>query len=405
MLVTLFALPAFHGFLLGGASRSTSTRLFLIVDGAVNRNKEGRRSVAIVAVFAVLLAVSLVGVTRVSLSGDPRDLKNRDPELETKEKVLKEVFPGLADHALLVASSGTADKALDTNDTLYKILVDKGIQTSHIVSISPFLPSKKTQENSLKSVKKLFDGDGGTPLKELFTSVGFKESYVSKLAGDLDAAPLTEETYRGTGLERIIKDSLVKDGGRYHVITRVRAKNYKAVEKLKSIAASVPGCRLVSERLEIEEALTVLQEELVWMLATWLLAALVVLTLVEKSLLFGLKAALPAVFGVATAVALFGFLGRPLTPVASAGVTLVMGLGIDYGIFMQPSRGRSLGRVAFAVTASSLTTIAGFGVLSIAKTQAMADIGLIVLVGVSAAFVAATWLLPALQRTSYKSSS
>jgi predicted RND superfamily exporter protein len=163
---------------------------------------------------------------------------------------------------------------------------------------------------------------------------------------------------------------------------------------LKKVTGLVPDCVLVSERLDAHKALKLLQGEIVWMLSIWLLTALVALAWIERSLRFGIVAALPAIFGVLAAVSLFSLLGRPLTAVASAGVTLVMGLGIDYGIFMQPRTGRVRRDTAGAVTASALTTLAAFGVLSIAKVNAMADLGLIILTGVSAAVLAALFVVP-----------
>jgi predicted RND superfamily exporter protein len=134
------------------------------------------------------------------------------------------------------------------------------------------------------------------------------------------------------------------------------------------------------------------------MLAVWIGAALIVLSFSERSWWFGLRATVPALFGVSLVVFLFAVLGRPLTPVASAGITLVMGLGIDYGIFMQSKRSHALSNTASAVFASALTTVAGFGVLALSRVQAMADLGLIILVGVLGALVAALFLVPALSK-------
>jgi hypothetical protein len=75
-----------------------------------------------------------------------------------------------------------------------------------------------------------------------------------------------------------------------------------------------------------------------------------------------------------------------------------MGLGIDYGIFMQCKGSGALSHTASAVFASALTTVAGFGVLALSRVQAMADLGLIILVGVLGALVAALFLVPALSR-------
>jgi predicted exporter len=395
MAVTLTVLPAFHGLLLGGArSRvpaSPDPLGVLVAGGGATR-----RWLAI-ALAAALLAAGIAGGLRVHLSGDPREMGAVDPELDAREAAVKAAFPGLADQAFVVASGKSLDAALEANDRLYERLVRAGVPRDEIVSLSPFLPAPSTQEASLEVVAQLFDeGPVGRRAAREFRRAGFREVYFARLKAALDAPPITPRSFEKTSLGAVVSEALVEDQDGFHVMTRIRAADDGAIDRLAEIAGAVSGCRLASERLEARAALTSLQRELARMLATWLVAALVLLTLSERSFWFGLKAALPAVLGVAAAVGLFGLAGRPLTPVASAGMTLVMGLGIDYGIFMLARSARPVQRTAGAVLASALTTLAAFGVLSLAATRAMADLGLIILVGVTAALATALVVLPAL---------
>ncbi len=392
MLVTLLVLPSFHGLLLG-KKEGTRGLFYAFVESAMKKEIGVKGRAIAVASFALAMGISVFGIARIEMSGDPRDLRNVDEALEKKEAVLLEAFPGVTGTALLVATGETDEAALRVNDLLYEKLKAAGIEHKEILSIAPFLPSKETQAISQKSVRGMFEG---ARAKEWFAAEGFKESYVRKLAAGVGDASLTAASYRGTSLEKLVKESLVTHGGQSRVVTRVRIHEERRLEMLEKLSEETPGVAIASERLEISRALTMLQRELVWMLGVWLGAALIVLSIVMRSPAFGLRAALPAMIGVAAAVGLFGFLGRPLTPVASAGVTLVMGLGIDYGIFMQSETGKKRGAVTYAVIASALTTLAGFGVLSLAATRAMADLGLIVLVGVTAALATAIWLIPAL---------
>ncbi len=394
MIVTLLGLPAFHGFLLGAGPGRDSAGAMRVA-GFMSHGRGGRGGrIIVVPVFFVILILGLWWGFRVPLSGDPRDLGGTDADLERQENRLREVFPGLADQAFLIASAETMEEALQANDALYDRLLEAGVKRESMVSVSPFLPSYRTQDRSLAEAKKLLST---SDTARRFVEAGFKKDYLEELKKRLNESPrIASLAYRDTSLWQIVTDAIKRDGNRHLVLTRVRSSDEVALHRLEDIAASVDGCRLVSERLETRAALTGLQKELGRMLVTWLVLALVLLSLIERSVLFGLKAAIPAVFGVAVAVGLFGLIGRPLTAVASAGVTLVMGLGIDYGIFMQHSRSGSSGRTASAVLASALTTIAAFGVLTLAKTRAMADLGLIILVGVSAAMVAALVLLPVL---------
>jgi len=395
--VTLFIVPAYHRLLLGGAKPSSIRapgRLGLLVSGGWTAPRG-----LVVAIAVAVLAAGVAGGTRVRLSGDPREMGAVDPGLTAREEKVREVFPGLTDQAFVVASGVTLDGALEANDLLYERLRGAGIAADEVISVSPFLPSIATQEASVKAVRLLFgQGPVGRRTAEEFDRAGFRPEYLEQLRGSVEVASITSEMFAGTSLAPMVSDALVADEDGFHVLTRVRAADDPAVERLGEIAASVGGCRIASERLEARNALETLQRELVRMLGTWLVAAFLLLAITERSLVFGIKAALPALLGVAAAVGLFGFLDRPLTAVASAGMTLVMGLGIDYGIFMLSPSARPLERTAGAVLASALTTLAAFGVLSLAATRAMADLGLIILIGVSVALLTALFLLPALSR-------
>jgi len=160
----------------------------------------------------------------------------------------------------------------------------------------------------------------------------------------------------------------------------------------------VPGCRALSERGEAGAALTALHRDLAWMLGIWGAVALVLIAAVERSLLFSLRAVLPPAFGVLAAVGLYGLLGRPLTPVASAALVMVLGLGINYGVYVEHEPAAERGRVAAAVFADALTTIVGFAALAFADNRAMADIGIMIVVGLTAAMLCAMIALPALKR-------
>ena len=77
---------------------------------------------------------------------------------------------------------------------------------------------------------------------------------------------------------------------------------------------------------------------------------------------------------------------------------MIIGICIDYGIFMV-SRvdGAADPGTTRAVLVSGLTTIAGVGVLAMAKHPALQSIGLTVLLGFGAAVPTALYVIPALR--------
>ena len=78
-----------------------------------------------------------------------------------------------------------------------------------------------------------------------------------------------------------------------------------------------------------------------------------------------------------------------------AACVLVIGLSIDYGVFMvrrQPAH-----RITdLAVMVSALTTIGGFGALALARHPAMFSLGITVILGIVPAMLCALIVVPAL---------
>lgn len=106
--------------------------------------------------------------------------------------------------------------------------------------------------------------------------------------------------------------------------------------------------------------------------------------------LFGLKQttkilAIPLVAIIAT-VALFGWLGLPITLFAMFGLLLVSAIGIDYTAYMY-SEQEPLSAKRTAISLAALTTMISFGLLALSSTPAVASFGLSVMVGVAIAVV------------------
>lgn len=408
MCVTLLGLPAFHGFL---ASREGGNKTGLLARVPLNAffgrvsSRVGFRVVTI-ALFLVLALIGLIFAQRVVLSGDPQDLGSSNPVLEQRVNLVKRAFPALLEQVHLVVTAPRLEDALRENDALYKRLIDAGILPERVISLSPFLPSLATQQRSHKAIfAYLYEGDKGDEVRAAFRNAGFTEQYYASLKDSLKIPPITPKSYEDTSLFPLINDSLKVKDDRVHVVTRVRAGGEEEMLALERIAEENPSWQIASERLETRRVLELFQKELARMLLTWMAVTLLVLSALERSIWYGIKAILPALFGLLASVAFFAAEQRALTPVASAGLTLVLGLGIDYGLFMQNRKSRmrdshlrssNLGSTGTAIIASALTTLAAFGVLGFAATRAMADMGIIILVGVSGSLLAALGLLPAL---------
>lgn len=105
------------------------------------------------------------------------------------------------------------------------------------------------------------------------------------------------------------------------------------------------------------------------------------------------------------ATAALGFCGMPFTLFSLLALSLVFGIGIDYGLFFAHSSqsaddggGAAQERLVatlLAVLLANLTTQLAFGLLALSHTQAIASFGLVLSVGVFVSFLLAPLAMPA----------
>jgi predicted RND superfamily exporter protein len=104
-----------------------------------------------------------------------------------------------------------------------------------------------------------------------------------------------------------------------------------------------------------------------------------------------------------------GYLGITVTVVTMVAAAMILGLGIDFGIHTMHTYAhyhekhnsriatiKTLQELFRAQLAASMTTSAGFLALGLGVLPAMANLGVVLAIGVSTTFITATLLLPAI---------
>jgi predicted exporter len=100
---------------------------------------------------------------------------------------------------------------------------------------------------------------------------------------------------------------------------------------------------------------------------------------------------------VLTVAGILPLLGMPLTAASIVAAMVVVGLCIDYGIFMVHAGLQRLQcGTSLSVTLSALTTLVGAGSLLLARHPVMYAIGITLVFGVASGYVCAVCVVPAL---------
>ncbi|CAD6491263.1 MAG: MMPL family protein [Candidatus Argoarchaeum ethanivorans] len=148
-------------------------------------------------------------------------------------------------------------------------------------------------------------------------------------------------------------------------------------------------------------------------LTTLLIAACIILLLLfvmEQSFTRGLLIFIPLSLGLIWTMGTLGWLGIPLSIATVCLSSMILGLGVEYGVFMvtrykeERDKGRNqsdsvetaVHGIGTAIIGSGLTTIVGFGVLSFSSVPMMQHLGQTLALGIFYSLMAALFANPVL---------
>ena len=86
-------------------------------------------------------------------------------------------------------------------------------------------------------------------------------------------------------------------------------------------------------------------------------------------------------------IAVLGLFNIPLTLFSILALMIILGIGMDYVIFLAESKDKKFSATMLALSLSAITTILSFGLLSLSTTPAVHYFGITVLVGISVSFL------------------
>ena len=279
-------------------------------------------------------------------------------------------------------------------------------------SLATLVPPRAAQERALTWLaahRELTDPARVTrELNTALEAVGLVPQAFAPGLATLDEAlrpegPVSLEVWQGTPV-RAVHPALAAPQGRHGDHRHQRLRTARAVAAPRSPragqaragvpGASLTGVNLVSQRLR----------ETVWQDAgvAGLLGLVLVLGLLlwdSHSLKSALICLLPVVTGVLWALGVMAVAGYPLNLLNVFVITMVIGVGSDYAIYMihrvrEGSGTEQLAQTARAVVLSALTTVVGFGTLITTHYPGLQSMGWMASLGVLFACFTAVVLVP-----------
>jgi len=354
--------------------------------GVVWRWPRLTRKPASIGVVLVLAAAAIGGWSQLTTNDDIRSLQSSPPALIQDQIKLSKLLdaPSPVQYFLVRGESG--EQVLQREEALKRRL-DPLIAQQHIAgyqALSNWVPSARVQAERLALVEdKLLRADG--PLALLAAEIDEDPQWVGASAAHLRAqarAMLIDDFLRSAAAEpwRRLWLGAVDDGAgaTYASIVALRGLQYASLPVLARAADGVDGVQWVDKVAGISAVLGSYRATMGWVVLAAYAVVFAVLLPRYRGRTWRVLA--PTAAASVLTVALLGFSGQQLQLFHVLALMLLLGVGVDYGIFMQePSEGDDAPWLAVGLSAAS--TILSFGLLALSGTPALQAFGLTMLAG------------------------
>ncbi|MCA8985690.1 MAG: MMPL family transporter [Planctomycetaceae bacterium] len=184
------------------------------------------------------------------------------------------------------------------------------------------------------------------------------------------------------------------------LVVMVDVTRVATIVKAWLLSALAVSCMLVTKIVAFDADLTQIHP-LQPFLAFLGCVLLVSLLIERRQCVIGLLALLPPIVGAMLLLGLMSVFQLQFTPANLIALPLVMGIGIDDGVHVIHDFRRTRRRYHMsantwrALVLTTLTSVIGFGSLSIASHRGLAGLGIVVVVGITSCLFASVVILPA----------
>jgi predicted exporter len=378
--ITLFSIPAF----MRPSALPTPAQQALADGFAVLVRWVGARRGVSAAIFAVYAVIAAVGMQQLRWEDDPAALIAADPTLIAESERVRQRIADFDSGRFVVGLAPNAETALVLNDQIHERLTRAIVagDLDGMSSLHTFLWSQALQRRNLEALRSV--PDLGDRIDRIYGQSGFQPDAFRSFAAVVATPatpPLRAEDFRGTALERML-DSLIELDGRWAVVTYLR--NAASGDAIRDALAGLEGAYYVDQKEIVADVYQGYRRSMVRMVALGCVIIFVVLQLRYRSLRRGLLAFASAALAALTTYGVFGILGVPVNIVSTISLLVVLGMGVDYGIFtvdgaQDPDR---LGATLSSILVSCLTSVFVFGSLALSEQPALRAIGLTTGIGI-----------------------
>lgn len=337
---------------------------------------------ALLLVLAFVLAAGY-GVTRLGANDDIRLLQNPPKHLIDDQIKLSKLLDAPTPVQYFLVRAASVEELLQREEAL-KARLDSFIAEKRISgyqAISNWVPSARTQGARRALIEEKLLADGG-PLQGIAAQTGEDAQWVAATRNRLlaAAAPLSLDGFLQSPASEPWRHLWLGENNGVHAsIVALRGMSNASASQVLLAAQGLDGVQWVDKVAEISSVLGRYRQDMSWVVLGAYLVVLALLFRRYRGRTWRVLA--PTALASVTTLAVFGYTGQNLQLFHVLALMLLLGVGVDYGIFMQEQPDRGDPTPWLAVGMSAANTILSFGLLGLSSTPALQAFGLTMLMG------------------------
>jgi predicted exporter len=326
----------------------------------------------------LLLILVIFGLSRTSFKDDLRAFQN-SPNWLMQEQVKAGKLLGESNTQYFLVTANNEQALLESEEALRDQLdaLNTEGQTFHYRAISEWVPSILRQQANLTLVT--------DKVAAIAPKIGMDIPAVTSSQISMDS--WLAQPFSGTLKNQWLGQQA--DGRWASVVSLTGEVTEKNKQAFASLAKNQPTVLWIDQVENYNQIMQLYRNKMLWMLAlAYLVVAACLWPRYRRKSLWVLAA--PALASVLT-VALLGLLHIPLQLFTVLPLLLILGMGVDYGIFLV-EHAKEQQNLWMTVCLSAWSTILSLGTLTLSSTPALHNLGLSLAVGMSATWLAIVFI-------------
>jgi len=328
----------------------------------------GRRGWLAVAGLGVLI---ILGLTRLDSRDELRQLQSAPPSLIEQQRQVSALL-GLPSPAQFFLIEGRDDQELLQREEALTprldVLVGQGVLTGYR-ALSDWLPSLARQNENARLTAKA---------EAAALAIVARETGENPARIEPSAKPLEPSEWRaGPAAPAMRSQWLGRIGGDEYSVVMLMGVTRESLPSLQKAAEGLPGVQWVDRTADMSALMYRYRVLLGGLLVAGYVAVWAALAWRYGRVSW--RALLPTALGSLLTLAFFGMVGVPFQLFTVLALLLLLGMGVDYGIFLIEHPGD--GKAWLAVAVAGVSTVLAFGLLALSSTPALSNFGLTMLLG------------------------